>query len=43
MKSLKGDVAKLTSLFKQALKAKSIEALDTRLIVASHPTTITYF
>jgi hypothetical protein len=29
MKSLKGDVTKLTSLFEQALKAKSIEALDT--------------
>jgi hypothetical protein len=43
MKSLKRDVTKLTSLFEQALKAKFIEALDTRPTVASHPTTITYF
>ena len=43
MKSLKEDIAKLTSLFEHALKAKSIEALDTQPIVAYRPTTITYF
>jgi hypothetical protein len=43
MKSLKKNVARLTSLLEQELKEKSVEALVTQPAVATLPITTTHF
>jgi hypothetical protein len=40
MESVKGDVARLTSLLEQTLQTRSVEALIVQTITTLHPTTM---
>jgi len=40
MESVKGDVARLTSLLEQTLQTRSVEALIVQTITTPHPTTM---